>query len=162
ATVTASPRTVTGCHMSDFVEQNRIHWNELAALHSSRPSRYYDIDAFRAGGLSLRAIERDEVGDVRGKSLLHLQCPFGLDTLSWARLGARVTGVDLSEVAIARARELANECGIDARFVCADIDALPEGLGEKFDIVFTSYGTTTWLPDLDRWAGLIARSLVPG
>lgn len=146
--------------MDAKVAANRLHWDELAKIHE-RPSVYYDVDAFRAGGLSLRPLEREEVGDVRGKSLLHLQCHFGLDTLSWARLGARVAGVDLSTVAIERARTLAEECGIDARFVCADIDSI-EDVGDVFDIVFTSFGTTVWLPDLDRWAKLIARSLASG
>jgi SAM-dependent methyltransferase len=145
--------------MDERVAANRTHWNELAASHE-RPSEYYDVDGFRAGGLSLRPLERTEVGDVRGKSLLHLQSHFGLDTLSWARLGARVTGVDFSEHAIERARTLASESGIDARFVCADLNSI-ESFGETFDIVFTSFGTTVWLPDLDRWARLIARSVAP-
>jgi SAM-dependent methyltransferase len=135
-------------------------WRALAEIHRT-PSRYYDVERFRAGELSLRTIERAEVGDVRGKSLLHLQCHFGLDTLSWARLGARVTGVDFCEEALARGRELAAECGLEAEFVCADLDSLPT-LGRTFDVVFTSYGTTVWLPDLTRWAALIARSLAPG
>ena len=89
--------------MDERVEANRAHWNELALIHQ-RPSTYYNIDAFRAGDVSLRPLERDEVGDVRGKSLLHLQCHFGLDTLSWARLGAHCIGVDISDVAIDQAR----------------------------------------------------------
>jgi len=147
--------------MKDFVKQNRALWNELTRVHDE-PSAYYDLERFKAGELSLRTIERDEVGDVRDKTLLHLQCHFGLDTLSWARLGAKVTGLDFSEEAIERARRLAAECGLDARFVCADINELASGLGETFDIVFTSYGTVIWLPDLDRWASLIARSLEDG
>lgn len=147
--------------MNHFVTRNRALWNELTKIHVE-PSGYYDIAGFKAGGLSLRTIEREEVGDVRGKTLLHLQCHFGLDTLSWARLGAKVTGVDFSEQAIEHARQLAADCGLDARFVCADIDELAGGLGETFDIVFTSYGTTIWLPELDRWASLIARSVRPG
>ena len=143
--------------MDERIAANLIHWNELAKIHE-RPSEYYDVEAFRAGGSSLRPLERNEVGDVRGKSLLHLQCHFGLDTLSWARLGARVTGVDLSESALERARTLAADCGLDARFICAEIDST-DTFGETFDIVFTSFGTTVWLPDLDRWARLIARSL---
>ena len=146
--------------MTELVDTNRAHWDELARIHKT-PSDYYDVDGFKAGGISLRPVERDEVGDVRGKSLLHLQCHFGLDTLSWARLGARVTGLDFSTEAIAQARQLAAECELDARFVCADLDELGD-LGETFDIVFTSFGTTVWLPDLDRWAALIARSLAPG
>lgn len=147
--------------MTDFAAGNRALWDELTRIHGA-PSRYYDVEAFKAGGVSLRTIERAEVGDVRGKTLLHLQCHFGLDTLSWARLGARVTGIDFSEPAIARARQLAAECALEARFVCADLDELADGIGETFDLVFTSYGTTVWLPDLERWAQLIARSLRPG
>jgi SAM-dependent methyltransferase len=146
--------------MDEKVATNRAHWNELATIHQ-RPSTYYDIDAFRGGALSLRPLEREEVGDVRGKSLLHLQCHFGLDTLSWARLGARCTGVDVSNVSIDHAERLAQDLAIGARFVCADIDST-ESFGETFNIVFTSFGTTVWLPNLDRWARLIARSLSPG
>jgi SAM-dependent methyltransferase len=146
--------------MDEKVAANRTHWNELATIHQ-RPSAYYDIDAFRGGALSLRPLERTEVGDVRGKSLLHLQCHFGLDTLSWARLGPRCTGVDVPDVSIEHAPRLAEELAIDnARFICADIDST-ESFDETFDIVFTSFGTTVWLPDLDRWAKLIARSLAP-
>jgi SAM-dependent methyltransferase len=146
--------------MDEKVAANQVHWNELATIHQ-RPSTYYDLDAFRDGAISLRPLERAEVGVVHGKSLLHLQCHFGLDTMSWARLGARCTGVDFSDVAIERARSLACECSIDVRFICADIDAA-ETFGETFDIVFTSFGTTVWLPDLNRWAKLIKRSLAPG
>jgi SAM-dependent methyltransferase len=117
---------------------------------------------FRAGQTSLKHIELEEVGDVAGKSLLHLQCHFGQDTLSWARLGAKVTGVDLSPEAIARAQALAAELGIDARFLCANV-LDPAELGDaQFDIVFTSYGALNWLPDLRPWARVIARHLKPG
>jgi len=103
------------------------------------------------------------VGDVAGKSLLHLQCHFGLDTLSWAREGATVTGVDFSPDAIAAAKSLSKELGIPAEFVCSDVYALPEVLGERtFDVVFTSYGVLSWLHDLERWAGVVARHLAPG
>src|SRR5205823_6131285 len=98
------------------------------------------------------SIERDELGDVAGKALLHLQCHFGLDTLSWARLGARVTGMDFADDAIALATSLADEVGLDARFIRADIYDLPDVLTETFDIVYTSGGVLFWLKDLDRWA----------
>jgi SAM-dependent methyltransferase len=101
-------------------------------------------------------------GDVSGKSLLHLQCHFGMDTLSWGRRGAKVTGVDFSEEAINLARSLSEETGIKAKFICSDIYALPEILKGKFDIVFTSYGVLTWLPDLKKWAEIIAHFLKPG
>jgi len=135
-----------------------VHWDELVPVHAVS-SAYYDIDGFERGGSSLRQLELDEVGEVAGKTLLHMQCHIGLDTLSWARRGARVTGVDFSEPALAFARSLADRCGLDARFVCADVDTW-EGDGE-YDVVFTSHGTIVWLPDLDRWARLIARSLRP-
>jgi SAM-dependent methyltransferase len=99
---------------------------------------------------------------VTGLDLLHLQCHFGLDTISWARLGARVTGVDFEPNAIETARSLAKEPGVEARFVCSTVDDLPDVLDGQFDVVFTSYGVLDWLPDLDRWAGVIAHFLRPG
>src|SRR5215468_10999666 len=114
--------------MNELVKQNLAHWTELARIHV-QPSAYYDIERFKAGGLSLRGLMRDEVGDVRGKTLLHLQCHIGLDTLSWARLGATVTGLDFCEEALAHARRLAAECSLPARFVCGDVDELPDGIG---------------------------------
>ena len=138
---------------------DRPYWDELARIHFEQNSEFYNVDAFIDGATSLRALELSEVGDVRGKSMLHLQCHFGLDTLSWARRGANVVGVDFSPEAIKRARELATRCGLEARFVCADVLEL-EDVG-TFDVVFTSHGTTTWLGDLDRWASVIARSLAP-
>jgi SAM-dependent methyltransferase len=101
------------------------------------------------------------LGDIRGKSILHLQCHFGQDTLSLGRLGANVTGVDLSDKAITRAKELAKQTNIDAEFICCDVYDLPQHLDKKFDIVFTSYGTIGWLPDLNRWAEIIAQFLKP-
>jgi SAM-dependent methyltransferase len=99
---------------------------------------------------------------VAGKRLLHLQCHFGSDTLSWARLGAQVTGADFSEEAIALARRLAGELGIDAEFVCCNIYDLPEHVDGEFDVVFTSEGVLCWLPDLPRWAEIAAGVLGSG
>lgn len=146
--------------MDPYLTANRDHWDELVPLHAR--SAFYDVDGFKAGRITLGRLERQELGDVRGKSLLHLQCHFGLDTLSWARLGARVTGVDFSPRAVDLARALAAELGIDARFLCADIYDLPDALDEQFDIVFTSYGVLTWLPDLRRWAHVVAHFVRPG
>jgi SAM-dependent methyltransferase len=140
-------------------QTNVDRWNELASMHSK--SAFYDVAGFRAGKCTLRPIEVEELGDVAGKSLLHLQCHFGLDTLSWARRGARVTGVDFSEAAIALARSLSDELGIDADFVCSDVYDLPKVLSGKFDIVFTSYGGICWLGDLRGWAETIKRFLKP-
>ncbi len=143
-----------------YFQTNRDRWNELVALHAR--SAFYDVAGFKAGKSSLRPLERAELGDGTGRSLLHLQCHFGLDTLSWARLGARVTGVDFSAEAIALARSLAAELAIDARFVCANLYDLPAQLADAFDIVFTSYGVLCWLPDLARWAEIVAHFLKPG
>ncbi len=130
------------------------------AVH--RDSAFYDLASFRAGRSSLRPRDVAEVGPVDGRSLLHLQCHFGQDTLSWARLGARATGADFSETAIELARSLADELHVDARFVCANLYDLPEALDERFDIVFTSYGVLGWLPDLAGWARVVAHFLEPG
>jgi SAM-dependent methyltransferase len=120
------------------------------------------VEGFKAGTSSLRALEVEELGDVAGKSLLHLQCHFGLDTLSWARRGATVTGADFSDHAIAAAGALAKEVNLTARFVLSDLYHLPDVLDGQFDIVYTSYGVLFWLPDLRRWANVIAHFLKPG
>lgn len=144
--------------MDDLLMCNRANWDERTAIHLGA----YPIGAFKAGQSTLHPIEVAEVGVVAGKTLLHLQCHFGLDTLSWARLGARVTGVDFSETAIDTARSLATELGIEARFVHSDVYALPEVLNERFDIVFTSYGVLPWLPDIHRWAQVATQFVRPG
>ena len=141
-------------------DENRALWNELTDIHER--SDFYGIDKFKAGSIRLNQIEREELGDVSGKTLLHLQCHFGLNTLSLARLGATVTGVDFSEKSIALARSLADECNIPATFVLSDMDELRDNLTGEFDIVFTSYGVLAWLPDLKRWAETVAHYLKPG
>lgn len=155
--------------MDEYTRANRAIWDAWTTgdLNSAH---HQDVARFRSGASTLRAIEREELGDVAGKSLLHLLCNMGSDTLSWARLGAAVTGVDLSAAAIERARALAREAGIEAgieagsaaRFLCSDLYALPQMLDEQFDIVFTSYGALCWMPDLDRWARVVARYVKPG
>lgn len=137
---------------------NRSNWDERTTVHLEA----YPVQAFKAGESTLRGIERAEVGEVAGKALLHLQCHFGLDTLSWARLGSRVTGVDFSARAITAARSLADELGIEARFLCSDVYSLPDVLAGQFDIVVTSYGVITWLPDIHRWAQVAAHFVRPG
>ncbi len=146
--------------MDECMNTNRDHWNGVVSSHVKAPS--YDVDGFRAGETTLRPIELEEVGDVSGKSLLHLQCHFGLDTMSWARLGARATGVDFSDEAISTAQSLSSELGLDARFICSNVYDLPDVLDEQFDVVFTSYGVLAWLPDLDRWAQTVAHFVKPG
>lgn len=144
--------------MNERLRANRANWDERTAVHL----RWYGVEAFKAGETSLRPIELGEMGDVGGKSLLHLQCHFGMDTLSWARRGARVTGVDFSPAAIEQARALAGELGIQATFVCSDVYDLPQVLDDRFDIVFASYGVLVWLPDLTRWAQVVGHFLRPG
>ncbi|HTH84632.1 class I SAM-dependent methyltransferase [Mycobacterium sp.] len=140
---------------------NRHVWDCWAPLHLT--SKFYSVEDFIAGGSSLRSIETSELGDVLDKRLLHLQCHFGLDTLSWARLGADAVGVDNSEVAIDIARRLSVDTGIQADFVCSDLYALPGPLDrDSFDIVFSSYGVLSWLPDLEPWASVSAALLKPG
>jgi 2-polyprenyl-3-methyl-5-hydroxy-6-metoxy-1,4-benzoquinol methylase len=148
--------------MINLHNQNRQNWNEVTPVHMRSP--FYDVDGFLAGKSMLDEIELTGVGDVRGKSLLHLQCHFGMDTLSFARLGARVCGVDFSDVAIQAAHDLANKAGLSdvSRFICCDVLELDRYLDEQFDIVFTSYGVITWLSDLQKWAQNIARCLKPG
>jgi SAM-dependent methyltransferase len=142
------------------IDANRQLWNEWTKVHES--SAFYDVAGFRAGRTSLRPLELEELGDVRGATVLHLMCHFGLDTLSLARLGARVTGSDFSDAAVALARSLTQELGLQAEFVVGDIYDLPARLQKRFDLVFTSWGVLAWLADLPRWGRLVADYLVPG
>ncbi len=147
--------------MNDYMKVNLDRWNELVDIHAK--SEFYNIAGFKAGTRPLHGLELEELAaDVPGKSLLHLQCHFGMDTLSWAHLGAKVTGVDFSDKAIAQAQALSKELGIDANFVCSNVYDLPQVLSGQFDIVYTSYGVLGWLPDLQRWGQVIAHFLKPG
>jgi SAM-dependent methyltransferase len=146
--------------MDKYLKQNKVHWNEITPLHVK--SDMYDVEGFKAGRCTLKAIELVEMGDVKGKSILHLQCHFGMDTLTWVRRGAKATGVDFSDKSIDLARKLSKETGIKADFLCADIYDLPSILDKQYDIVFTSYGVLTWLPDLDKWAQIVNHFLKPG
>ena len=146
--------------LQEYLESNRQNWNERTPIHAA--SDFYDVDGFRAGKSSLKSIELQELGDVSGKSMLHLQCHFGLDTLSWARLGAAITGVDFSDKAIELARSLSMEVGIEAEYVRSDIYDLPDALHGQYDIVFTSYGVLNWLPDIPQWAKVASHFVTPG
>ena len=146
----------------DWLRLNRAWWDERALVHAA--SGFYDVPGFLAGKDSLRAFEPGEVGDVRGKRLLHLMCHIGLDTLSWARRGAVVTGLDFSQSALDTAVSLAGRAGIgSARFVAAEIgDANRALAGETFDIVYTGTGVSQWIPDIDSWARTVAALVAPG
>lgn len=144
----------------NYIEINKALWDEKTRHHLT--SAFYDVEGFRNGQSSLKDIELSLLGSIDGKKVLHLQCHFGQDTLSLARMGAQVTGVDLSQNAINAAKELATGLDLDARFICSDVYAVTEVLPGTFDIVFTSYGTIGWLPDMDKWAHTIAHYLKPG
>jgi len=139
---------------------NKETWNRKVAAHAK--SDFYFIEAFKAGKSSLNTYEIEALGNVSGKSLLHLQCHFGQDTLSWSRLGAKCTGVDISDKAIDLANQLNDELQQDASFVCCNVLDTSQHVSEKFDIVFTSYGTIGWLPDLKPWATMISERLKEG
>src|ERR1017187_3891408 len=138
--------------MNAPLELNRRHWDEVTGIHAR--NNVYGIDDFKAGGCRLHRVEREELGDVSGRTFLHLQCHFGLDTLSWARRGAIVTGVAFSPNAIKLARSLAKEVGLEARFIESDVFPLQSHVSEQYDIVFTSYGVLAWLGDLKTWSAI--------
>lgn len=144
----------------DYFKLNKRAWDGRVQTHVT--SKFYDVEGFLAGDSSLQEIELNELGDVDGKRLLHLQCHFGLDTLSWARKGAIVTGVDLSSAAIDQANSLKEQTELDASFVCSDVYAYADIATGDHDIVFTSYGAVCWLPCLDKWARTINKSLREG
>jgi ubiquinone/menaquinone biosynthesis C-methylase UbiE len=139
--------------MGNYLDINRKSWNAKVELHLE--SDFYFVDEFMKGRTSLNSIELELLGDIKDKKILHLQCHFGQDSISLSRMGAKVTGVDLSDKAIETARDLARKCGEDTQFICCDLYSLPDFLDEKYDIVFTSYGTIGWLPDLEKWANII-------
>ena len=142
-----------------YTRANKLIWEQKTRVHIK--SRFYNVEGFLKGQSSLRPIELSALRNVKGKRLLHLQCHFGMDSLSWAMRGAEVTGVDFSEQAIRNARKLSKASGIPGRFIRSDIYDLKRRLRGKFDIVFASYGCLGWLPDMDRWAEIVAHFLAP-
>jgi SAM-dependent methyltransferase len=144
-----------------YYDTNRSWWDGVVPIHEA--SRGYDRDGFLRGEKPLCPVERDELGPrVAGKSLLHLQCHFGIDTLNWARLGATVTGVDFSAPAVEAARRLSAESGVPGRFVHANVYDAPAVLREVFDVVYTGIGALNWLPDIRVWARVAAGFVKPG
>ncbi|MBL7828240.1 MAG: class I SAM-dependent methyltransferase [Saprospiraceae bacterium] len=146
--------------MNDFFAVNKNSWNNRVEAHLQ--SEFYDVQGFLAGKSSLNSIELALLGNLEGKKVLHLQCHFGQDTISLSRLGALATGIDLSDKAIESARQLAEQTKSTARFICCNLYDLTNHLDEQFDVVFTSYGTISWLPDLDKWAAIVGGFLKPG
>lgn len=143
----------------DYISINKETWNNKTEVHIA--SEFYDMAGFLKGKSTLNAIELALLGDVKGKRILHLQCHFGQDTMTLSRMGAQVTGVDFSDKAIIRAIEIAHKLELDTTFICCDIYETPKYIDEKFDLVFTSYGTIGWLPDLNKWAKVITHFLKP-
>ncbi|MGB0887076.1 MAG: class I SAM-dependent methyltransferase [Vicingaceae bacterium] len=146
-------------NQKDYITINKETWNKKTTIHVA--SDFYDNENFIKGKSSLNSIELKLLGNINNKSILHLQCHFGQDTISLTRLGASVTGVDFSDKAIKIAKELAIKTNSDAQFICSDIYDLPNHLNEQFDIVYTSYGTIGWLPNMDKWAAVVSKFLKP-
>lgn len=146
--------------LRDYTEQNRRAWNEIAMV---RERTWPGAAFFAEGGSLLDATVVAAAGDVTGRRLLHLQCATGEETLSWAVLGATATGVDISDAQVALARQKAADAGLDVAFVAADIyDLSDEWRRGDFDVVYTGGGALVWLPDIARWAGIVAAALRPG
>ncbi len=146
-------------NLPDYININKQTWNNKTEVHIK--SDFYDNENFLKGKSTLNKIELELLGDVSNKKILHLQCHFGQDSMSLARLGAKVTGVDLSDKAIEKATEFNEKLNLEAQFICCDIYDLPNYLDEKFDIVFTSYGTIGWLPNLTKWAIIVSKFMKP-
>jgi SAM-dependent methyltransferase len=146
--------------MEKYYKTNLKYWNELVDIHAK--SKEYNLEGFIRGESSLHSLELESLGDVSDKSLLHLQCHFGLDTLSWGRLGATVTGVDFSGKAIQLARYLAQLLRIPAQFIHCNFYDLPDIHKGEYDIVYTSYGVINWLHDIERWGEIVSQYLKSG
>jgi len=144
--------------MNEMTRANKQGWNGLAPVHF----RNYHIEKLLNGEPLLNEVVRKEVGDVKGKSLLHLLCHIGSDTLSWALLGANVSGIDISPESLKYARLLADQMGIDANFIESDVMEAIEKLDQKFDIVFSSTGVLCWIPDINRFAQTVRHFLKDG
>lgn len=142
-----------------YKDLNKKTWNNKVDIHVA--SDFYNMTDFLKGKNSVPKLDLKLLGDIKEKSILHLQCHFGQDTLSLARLGANCTGIDISDKAIEKAQELNTQLDLNAKFICCDIYDTPNHLDEKFDLVYTSYGTIGWLPDLDKWAKVISHFLKP-
>lgn len=132
---------------------NKKWWNKATPVHAR--SKLYQLSSFKKGKTSLQQTEIKEVGNVKGKTFLHLLCHFGMDSLSWSRRGAIVTGVDFSSTSINLAQKLSKEIQVPATFIKTDIYDLPKVLDEKFDIIFASYGVLLWLSSMKKFAKIV-------
>ncbi len=146
--------------MENYYSINKKAWNERTSVHLK--SEFYDLTSLKMGKTSLPSLDIALLGDISGKSILHLQCHFGMDTLSMSRMNARTVGADFSETAISAANSLSKELKTDTKFYCCDLYEVPNVIEQQFDIVYTSYGVINWLPDLPRWGRAISKMLKKG
>jgi 2-polyprenyl-3-methyl-5-hydroxy-6-metoxy-1,4-benzoquinol methylase len=151
---------------ADTATVNRRYWDAMAAVHGNGTDAYYDVEALAGGATSMVKAEesavREAVGSVNGLDVLHVQCHIGFDTVTLARAGARVTGVDLSPASLEKARSVANRCGVDIEFVEGDSTALPDSLRGRFDLAYATIGVICWIGDIDAWMRSVASTLRPG
>jgi len=145
---------------SEYFDMNKTLWNARTAVHLK--SDFYDNNTFLNGRNTLSEPEMNNLGDVSGKSIIHLQCHFGQDSLSLARMGAHVTGIDISDAAITKAQEMNEQLNLTASFICCNVMDTLAHVRDTFDIVFVTYGATCWLPDLKPWAHTVSELLKPG
>jgi SAM-dependent methyltransferase len=149
--------------LDEYRRANRANWDSRVDTHYG--SDDYGIDRFVSDPTHISGVVRydsEKLGDISGRRLIHLQCHIGTDTISWARLGATVTGVDLSEKSIEAARRLSQDSATPARFVVSELYDSPRIVGETFDVVYTGVGAICWLPDITEWARVVASFLEPG
>ena len=154
---------VEGAAVDDFTRTNLANWESRVPIHTGEQG--YDLQRFLDDPDALSdvvAFDADHLGDIAGLRVVHLQCHIGTDTLSLARLGGEVTGVDFSPAALAAARDLAERAGGDVRYVESSIEEVPRRLPETFDLVYTGVGALNWLPSVNRWASIVAGLLRPG
>jgi 2-polyprenyl-3-methyl-5-hydroxy-6-metoxy-1,4-benzoquinol methylase len=150
----------TKIDLSEWLSLNRKSWDMRTEMHIH--SDFYDLKNFKKDIHSLNSIELNLLGNIENESILHLQCHFGLDSLSLEKKGAKVTAVDFSPKAIALANELKKELGMQTTFICADVYEINTKLNSKFETIFSSYGIVGWLPDIENWAKVIQKQLVKG
>lgn len=144
----------------EYFDDNKKLWNAKTPIHVK--SAFYNQSKFLEQGNSLNEVELNEVGDVEGKKILHLQCHFGQDSISWQKKGAEVTAIDLSDEAIEVAKKLNVQMNTNVHFICCNVYEINDHLTEQYDIILTSYGTIGWLPDLSIYTKLIHSFLKPG
>ncbi len=150
-------------NLDDYRSDNLANWNDRVRVHTGPDG--YDLDGFASDPERLSdvvAFDRTYLGDVAGLTLVHPQCHIGTDTLSWAKLGATVTGIDFSPPALETARDLAHRLDIDATFIESELYAIPHAVTEEFDVVYTGVGAINWLPDIVGWAEVMAHLTKPG